>query len=112
VDNSNQQPLVNWALGTLMAVLAWIVNLYRGKVDTLEKQHAAHAAQAVTRFELQKHMDDIRQEMSRDSDRMHDDSVRMHTENTEALHRIDDAVIRLHQRIDGNGSRPNSHRQE
>lgn len=108
MDNSNQQPLVNWALGVLMAVLAWVVNLYRGKVDALEKTQAQHASQTVTRFELQKHMDDMRLEMARDGDRLHDDSVRMHAENTAALHRIDDAVIRLHQRIDGNGSRPGS----
>lgn len=113
METPNQQPFFNWVLGAFMAVLTWVVRIYQRKVYDLEKTQiqqaavlATHAAQSVTRFELQKYMDDLRIEMSRDSDRLHDDTLRMHAENTVTMHRIDDAVIRLHQRIDNNRESP------
>jgi hypothetical protein len=92
-----------WVLSILVGILGFFGNLYRAKVDALEKALAEMAQAMVSRFELQKHLDDARLEMDRKTDRMHDDSLRMHTENLARLVRIDDAVIRVHQRLDAVG---------
>lgn len=69
----------------LMAVIGFMLNLYRRKVDRLEEQNSA----MVTRDELQRHMDLIR-----------DDKLRMHAENLDRLKDIGSDIRAVHVRID------------
>lgn len=76
-----------------MGVLGVFVNLYRTKVDRLEDRHTDAVKLYITRAELREYLQEIR-----------DDRLRMHEENSDKLVRIDDALIRLHSRIDGQRS--------
>lgn len=89
------QTFFNWALGALGSLLLFLVNMYRTKIEMLEKMSSSY----VSRVELQKHIDDMRIEMERNIERLHDDRLRMHTENLNRFDRIDDAVVRLHERM-------------
>jgi hypothetical protein len=104
----------NGLLTALVALGAYIVNLYRHKVDGLEKSHAAMTVaqkHCITRDEL----DAKFQEMQDDRRRMHEENLannrRMHDENVGNMREIRSAIadgqketgndIRsLHQRID------------
>ena len=72
-------------LGSLLTLVAFMLNLYRRKVDRMEEQHAA----SVTRDELEKYMDRIREERQR-----------MHEENIERLSAIGSDIRAIHMRID------------
>jgi hypothetical protein len=100
VQPDDHQSLFNWVLGALVSILGYFVNLYRAKIDALLQAQSNAAASFVTRFELQKHMDDMRLEIEKKTDKLHDDSLRMHGENLNRLDRIDDAVVRVHNRFD------------
>ena len=91
--NDAQQGWFNASITLLLSVVAFMLNIYRRKVDKLKSSHG----HLVTREELQRHMDLIR-----------DDRLRMHDENIERLKDIGSDIRSVHIRIDqvfsnGNG---------
>jgi hypothetical protein len=83
--NDPQQGWINALLTTVIGLLAFMLNLYRRKVDRIEDKHASF----VSRDELQRHMDLIR-----------DDRLRMHEENQDRLREIGSDIRAVHVRID------------
>jgi hypothetical protein len=83
--NDAQQGWFNAVITLLVTVVAFMLNIYRRKVDKLESQHI----KLVTREELQRHMDQIR-----------DDRLRMHDENIERLKDIAADIRAVHIRVD------------
>lgn len=71
-----------------------ILEIYRRKVDALERQHTKLLSSYVTREDLEKHLDSLA--IAR---------LQMHIENTRKLERIEDGLTRLHDRIDQTSQR-------
>jgi len=85
IDDQTPQSWFNAILGLLLAVISFIVNMYRQKIDRLELSHRNF----VTREELERHVAQIR-----------DDKLQMHRENLTRMDRIDDAINRVQDRVD------------
>jgi dissimilatory sulfite reductase (desulfoviridin) alpha/beta subunit len=83
--DTSPQNWFNYTVSVLVGVISFMLNIYRKKVDDLEKRHGDF----VTREELERHVDQIRE-----------DKQQMHTENLSRFDRIDNAVSRVHERID------------
>ena len=76
-----------------MAAYAYIFNLVKQKTDeTAEglKETDQRIGGLVTREELERHID-----------RIQADKYRLHVENLARLDKIDDAIVRLHARLEG-----------
>jgi F0F1-type ATP synthase epsilon subunit len=82
VSDSTSQGWFNGVMSILLAVIAYILNLYRGKVDVLEENY-------VKKDELERLFEEERQE-----------SKRKHLENRQDRAEDRQAVINLAQRID------------
>ncbi len=82
----------SYALATILGLFATLLGVYRNKVDKMdERQRNLIEGQGrfVTRDELERHMDQIRE-----------DRLEMHKENLKRLETIGNDINRVHARID------------
>jgi hypothetical protein len=92
----SSQGLINFIFSLVMGlitlvtfVIGYVVDIYRKKVDSLEKSRTDNAAHFVTRTELATYIDQARE-----------DRQRMHTENLENYREIRGDIGKVHTRID------------
>lgn len=97
----DHQSLFNWVVGILMALLTWVAGMFWGELKTLRTAASSY----VPRAEMQKHLDDMRAEVQRDIDQATQNMLRMHGENLGRFDKIDDSMVRLHERLDNSGPR-------
>jgi hypothetical protein len=93
MDGPEPQTWFNLAGTAIAGLLGLLASVFRGQMNRQAQDIQAlevRTAEFVTREELQKYLDQIR-----------GDRIQMHVENLGRLDRIDDAVIRLHNRVDG-----------
>lgn len=94
--DSPPQTFFNYLMAAFGTLITGVAVLYRGKVDTLEKERANY----VTHDDLEKHLDKIADERRSIAKAQSD----WHIENTRRLERIEDGMDkgleRIHDRID------------
>lgn len=76
-------------MGLLMLIIGYVLDVYRKKVDSLEKSRETYAERFVTRTELATYIGQTRE-----------DRQRMHTENLDNLREIRSDIKSVHERID------------
>lgn len=93
---NNSQTIINWLAGALGAVLTGFGVLYRGKVDTMEREKVKY----VTHEDLEKHLNKLAEGRKELTNTL----AIEHRDNTRRLERIEDSVNngleRIHDRID------------
>lgn len=101
---SQFQVLLNWCLGALTVLLGWVSGRLWAAVDALRKAHTdsqvAAAAAFVPRVEMQKHLDDIRNEVRLDMGAQMEAFLRLHAENVGNFNKVDKSLERLQERLD------------
>lgn len=104
--DQGSQTLINWLAAAFGTLLTAVGVLYRGKVDTLEKERVNY----VTHADLEKHLNKIAEERRLIAEAQ----ATQHSQNTRRLERIEDSVNngleRIHDRIDKLQVRPASER--
>ena len=88
-DASAMQTVVDWGLGVITGLLGILGGVYKGKIDETAKELGDLKGEAVTREELNRHLDAIAKSRQQ-----------MHIENTRKLERIDDSLQRVYDKID------------
>ena len=95
-DQPVSQGLINFLYGLgmglislVMFIIGYVLDVYRKKVDSLEKSRETNAERYVTRTELAVYIDQA-----------HQDRQRMHTENIDNLREIRGDIQKVHARID------------
>jgi hypothetical protein len=96
MQSPGSQGLLNFLYGIGMGlislvtfIIGYVLDVYRKKVDSLEKSRTDNAAHFVTRTELATYIDQARE-----------DRQRMHTENLENYREIRGDIGKVHTRID------------
>lgn len=112
MDSPSTQTFFNYLMAAFGALLTGVAVLYRGKVDTLEKNQGNY----VTHEDLEKHLEKIAEERRQ----IAASQAGQHTENTRRLERIEDdtkdglerigdamqkGLERIHDRIDAIAAR-------
>lgn len=92
----SSQGIINFLYGIgmglislLMLVIGYVLDIYRKKIDSLEKSRETYAERFVTRGELATYITQTR-----------DDRQRMHSENLDNLREIRSDIKSVHERID------------
>jgi hypothetical protein len=96
--------LLNWLFGIVTVLVGWVSARLWSGLEAVRTMQAAAAASFVPRAEMQKHMDDLRDEVNKDIEQALQMFYRMHGENRERFTSIDNSLVRLHDRLNG-GSR-------
>lgn len=94
------QTIINWLMAAVTALVGGIASRLWTRVEVLQKVSNDAAASYVPRVEMQKYLDDLRLEMQRDIDKWAETALRMHTDNLKRFDRLDDAIIRVANRLD------------
>lgn len=82
---NDQQGWINTLFAAVVTMVAFMLNLYRRKVDKIEEQHR----ELITREEFQHQMAILR-----------DDRMRLHEENVDRLQGLGSDIRAVHMRID------------